>query len=514
MASKDSEIIAVLEKDPGLVEHRSPSGSVVDQDDELLADNVRVAAERKLVRTLDSRLMPTIIVIFIMNYIDRVAITSAKLQGLTQDLHLTSIQYSTVIAILYVSYCPAQIPSNMILNRISRPSYYIPGCVMLWGLVSMLSGVTHNYAQLLVCRVFIGLPEAAFYPGAMYLLSRWYTRKELSLRGAIIYGGLLISNAFGSLMAAGILSGMQGKRGIAAWRWLFYIEGAISICVGIIAIFLLPDYPHNTRWLSPAQLRLARVRLAEDAGEADEDASTDSAFSGLMLALKDPKVPLMAFMNCSQLLGLGFINFFPTIAATLGFSTTITLLLTAPPWILATIVCCVNSWHADKSGERFFHQSWPWWGVIIGYIIGVSTMSTGGRYVAMFLMACGYAGFALTIVWVSNAVPRPPAKRSAAIGIVNGFGNLGNLIASYTWEAQWSPNYHQSMYIGLSALVLSSALAVVVRCMLIAQNKQLDRDELENLQAGKRERIEEAARLEGLTFEEALRRRKGFRYLY
>ena len=103
----------------------------------------------------------------------------------------------------------------------------------------------------------------------------------------------------------------------------------------------------------------------------------------------------------------------------------------------------------DRTGERFFHICVPWWGVIVGYIIGVTTFSIGGRYVAMFLMACGYAGthlccstvqrlglwlicrflsgFALTLVWVSNAVPRPPAKRSAAIAVVNGFGNLGNL---------------------------------------------------------------------------------------
>jgi len=515
MSTTDSASVGLDEKDTVAVavEQRS-SPSIQVQDGELLDPEIRPVAERKLVRTLDMRLMPTIIVIFILNYIDRVAVTAAKLQGLTQDLHLTDLQYNTVIAILYATYVPAQIPSNMLLNRISRPSLYIPFCVVIWGVTSACTGLTRNYAGILICRVFIGLPEAAFYPGAMYLLSRWYTRKELAFRGAIIYGGLLISNAFGSLIAAGILSGLQGARGIAAWRWLFYIEGCITICVGFIAIALLPDYPHNTRWLSPAQRRLAQVRLAEDAGEADEDAANESAMVGLILALKDPKVLIMAVMCCSQLLGLGFINFFPTIAGTLGYSTTITLLLCAPPWILATIVCAANAWNADRTGERFFHQCWPWWGVMVGYIIGVSTMSVGARYVAMFLMASGYAGFALTAVWVSNAIPRPPAKRSAAIGIVNGFGNIGNLIASYTWEAQWSPDYHQSMYIGIAAFALSSTLAFVVRGMLIRENKQLDHDEIQYLKGPGRQRIEDAARLEGLTFEEALERKKGFRYLY
>ncbi|KAH8087859.1 MFS general substrate transporter [Cristinia sonorae] len=505
------------EKTAGSIEHveeRSSASSVDTRDSELLGADVRPAAERRLVRLMDMRLLPTIVLIFIMNYIDRTAVSAARLKGLEQDLNLSDTNYDTVLAVLYASYVPAQIPSNMILNRISRPSYYIPLCVVLWGLTSALTGVTKSYSGLLAARVFVGFPEAAFYPGAIYLLSRWYTRKELAFRSAILYGGLLISNAFGSLMAAGILSNMEGKLGIRAWRWLFYIEGAITICIGFFAIWALPDYPHNTRWLSPAQRRLAMVRLAEDAGEADEDSSRDSVFAGLVLALKDPKVLIFAVMGCAQLLGLSFVNFFPTLTSTLGFSTTISLVLAAPPWIFSTIVCCINAWHADKTGERFFHITGWWWGVIIGYIIGTTTMSVGGRYVAMFLMAAGYSGFALTAVWVSNAIPRPPAKRAAAISIVNGFGNMGNLIGSYAWRAEWGPNYHPSMFIGLSSLALASVLSFVIRCMLVRQNKHLEEEELSSLTGDRRERIEEAARLEGLTFDEALERRRGFRYLY
>jgi len=450
----------------------------------------------------------------LFGFSQRTAVTTARLKGLEQDLRLTDLQYETVVAILYVSYCPAQIPSNMVLNWVTRPSLYIGTCVVLWGLTSALTGITHNYAGIMACRVFIGLPEAAFYPGAIYLLSRWYTRKELAFRSAILYGGLLISNAFGSLMAAGILSNMEGVRGIRAWRWLFFIEGAISICVGFLSMWSLPDYPNNTRWLTPAECRLAQARLAEDAGEADQDGAEDSMWSGFKMALFDIKVPIFAVMTCSQLLGLSFVNFFPTLTATLGFSTTISLLLAAPPWIWATVVCCLNALHADKSGERFFHITAPWWGVMVGYIIGVSTFSIGGRYFAMFLMASGYAGFALTLVWVSNAIPRPPAKRAAAIGIVNGFGNIGNLVGSFVWKAAWGPQYHQSMEVGIAALAFSSLLAFVIRWILVRENRRLDEDELGALKGANRERIEEAARLEGITFDEAVEKKRGFRYLY
>ncbi|KXN84326.1 hypothetical protein AN958_12741 [Leucoagaricus sp. SymC.cos] len=488
----------------------------------------RTLAEKRLLRKLDMRLLPTIFIIYIMNYIDRNGITTARLKGLQDDLRMSDVEYATLIAVLYATYCPAQIPSNMILNYVSRPSWYIGACVAGWGLTSLLTGVTKNFGGILACRIFIGLPEAAFYPGAMYLLSRWYTKKELAFRSAILYSGLLLSNAFGALIAAGILANMEGRRGIRAWRCLvidaifltraierlFYIEGAITIFIGLQTMWLLPDYPHNTRWLSKPELRLAQARLSEDAGEADKDNKEDSAWKGFKMAIKDPLVDIFAIMTVCQLLGLSFVNFFPTLTQTLGFSTTITLLLAAPPWIVASIVCCVNAWHMDRTGERFFHIAGWWWGVIVGFIIALSTMSIAGRYVSLFLMACGYAGFAMTLVWVSNAVPRPPAKRAAAMAIVNGCGNLGNLIGSYTWKAAWGPKYHQSMAISLSGLVLSTLLSIVIRQVLINKNKKLDADEKAAMDIADRERVEEAARLEGLTFDQAMERRKGFRYLY
>ncbi|GJJ12926.1 hypothetical protein Clacol_007173 [Clathrus columnatus] len=479
----------------------------------------RAKAERALTWRLDLRLMPMIALIFIMNYIDRTAVTAARLQGLEEDLGLSDIQYDTVVAILYSIQVRLFVFNIILILKpidYQRPSWYIGICVILWGITSALTGITHNYAGILACRVFIGLPEAAFYPGAIYLLSRWYTRKQLAFRSAILYCGLLISNAFGSLIAAGILSNLDGKRGIRAWRWLFIIEGAITVTIGIITIFVLPNYPHNTSWLSPEESRLAQVRLAEEAGEADSDGSEDSAWSGLKMALKDIKVPLFMIMTCSQLLGLSFVNFFPTLAATLGFNTTNTLLIAAPPWIFASVVCCVNALHADRTGERFFHIAGWWWVVIIGYIIGLSTLVVGGRYVSMFLMASGYAGFALTMVWVSNppqAVPRPPAKRAAAIGLANGFGNIGNLIGSFIWKVQWGPAYHQSMIISICALVLATALSLVIRQILVHENKTLEAQDMLVLKGSGRERVEEFARLEGISFEEAVRRKKGFRYL-
>ncbi|KAF9228381.1 MFS general substrate transporter [Gyrodon lividus] len=448
-------------------------------------------------------LMPTVVVIYLMNYIDRVAITAARLKGLETDLHLTDVQYDTLLAVLYASYCPAQIPSNMDI----RPSFYIGACVIAWGLTSALTGVTKNFAGIMACRLFIGLPEVYKFSTIHLHLTHFFFKiggllpgigvpfveVELALRSAVFYVGLLISNAFGSWIAAGILGNMQGKLGITAWRCQ----------LGKWLLTSVSCQPHNTRWLSPAERRLAQVRLAEDAGEADQDSSDTTIFDGFKLAIRDPKVWIFMIMGCSQLLGLSYINFFPT-----------------PPWVFASICCVINAWNcgknrqSDRTGERFLHIASWWWAVIVGYTISLATMSTGGRYFSLFLMTTGYCGYALTLMWVSNSIPRPPAKRSVAIGLVNGFGNLGNLMGSYIWKASWSPEYHQSMIIALCSLVLTTFLGLIIRQILIRENKQMDRLFLKLIQGPERERIEEAARLEGITFEEAMRRRKGFRYLY
>ncbi|EJT96739.1 MFS general substrate transporter [Dacryopinax primogenitus] len=458
----------------------------------------RKIIEKRLVRKLDMRLMPT--------DIDRNNVSTARLSGLQTDLNMSDLQYESRIAILYSSYITFQVPSNLLLNFISRPSLYIPGMVILWGLISLLTGVTNNFTGAALCRVAIGVPEAAFYPGTIYLLSRWYTKTELSYRSAWLYAGLIVSNAFGSLLAAGILGNMEGKLGVRGWRWLFYIEGAVTMAIGLIAILTLPDYPRNTRWLSEEERAVAQQRLAEDAGEADQDAEGDTAWRGLIMACTDLKVPVFMWMTFVQLLGLSFVNFFPTLTQTLGFSTTITLLLCAPPWAYAFLVCVINARHADATGERFWHVTWPWMGVMVGYIIGMSTKVVAARYIALFLMAAGYAGFALTLVWVSNSVPRPPVKRAAAIGLVNGFGNLGNLVGSYVWGTQWAPVYRQSMGIGLAGLGVAVGL---IRLLLVRANRKLDK--LEGVSPSGGGSSEGSPSESGA--EEGAGRRKGFRYL-
>lgn len=124
-----------------------------------------------------------------------------------------------------------QVPSNALLNFVGRPSWYLGFFIVAWGLVSACTSQVQSYGQIVACRFILGLVEAPFFAGVLFYLSKWYTKSELNLRMAIFYSGSLLSGAFGNLIAAGILGGLNGARGMSSWRWLYIIEGSITCFV-------------------------------------------------------------------------------------------------------------------------------------------------------------------------------------------------------------------------------------------------------------------------------------------
>ncbi|KAG6817447.1 hypothetical protein H0H87_008615 [Tephrocybe sp. NHM501043] len=260
---------------------------------------------------------------------------------------------------------------------------------------------SYSFFGALCTRFFLGFVEAAFFPGALFLLSKWYKKNELSRRTAFLYCGNLISNAFGSLIASGILDTMDGVLGFTAWRWLFFVEGSLTVLVAISAIFILPDFPESPcDWLTPAERALAMHRMIEDTGiEADasthestgtiaEDAlevtkQTSETERGLRLALADWKVWWLTLSIGVMTISLTFNAFFPTLCATLGYNTTTTLLLCAPPWIFSTIVTVFVSSHSDRAGERFWHIATPLFVGGLGFLISILTMNTVFRYLSL-----------------------------------------------------------------------------------------------------------------------------------
>lgn len=256
-----------------------------------LSPEERARLEGILVKKIDLRLLPTLIVMYLMNYLDRNNIAAARLAGLEEELNLTSTQYLTAVSILFVGYILMQVPSNLFLNKIGKPAIYLPTVMVIWGIISAATAAAETFGGLIAIRFFLGFVEAAYFPGCLFFLSSWYTRKELGFRTAVLYSGSLMSGAFSGLITAGITSGMDGKRGLRAWRWLFIIEGVITIVIAFIAVFILPNFPRTTGWLTEEERQLAVWRLDEDIGEDDWTGSEDQTFfHGMKLAFADIKM--------------------------------------------------------------------------------------------------------------------------------------------------------------------------------------------------------------------------------
>lgn len=166
---------------------------------------------------IDLRILPTLFILLILNYLDRNGLALARVQGVDVDLGLVNNQFNTAISVFFAGYIVGQIPSNLILPKV-RPSLYLPGFVALWGVISASTAAADNFSHLVVIRFFLGLAEAPYFPGVLFLLSSWYTKKELAFRTSILYTGAHLSGAFAGLIAAGVQSGLDGAKGLESWR--------------------------------------------------------------------------------------------------------------------------------------------------------------------------------------------------------------------------------------------------------------------------------------------------------
>lgn len=317
-----------------------------------------------------------------------------------------------------------------------------------------------------------------YSPGALLILTSWYSRAELPPRIAFLYAGNTLSNYFGGLIAAGVLDGMEGVGGLRAWRWLFIIEGCLTITVAIGAGFILPNYPKETKWLTREEREYAVWRLTNEAGGVEDEDENASIWKGALQALFDPKVYMLILLQLSLLVGMAFTNFFPTIMKTLNKNNVVALLLTAPPYFLAFFTSIGNSLHSGKTNERAFHIAAPLTISMLGNILAITLESTAGRYAAMFLMTLGvYSAFNVALSWISSTIPRPKAKRAAALAMVNSVANCTHLFTSYLYPDSDKPRFLKAGLVLATLCGVCAITALTLRFWLKRENSKLDKEE-------------------------------------
>ncbi|KAH8587879.1 major facilitator superfamily domain-containing protein [Bisporella sp. PMI_857] len=467
------------EKHDVVAHHEDPEKPSIKESSQVIGDYAGAVeksdpAEIALVRKLDMRIMPTLWAMYFMNYLDRNAIANARLNGLEKHLGLVGTQYNTCISILFVGYLLMQIPSNMLMSSSKiRPSIYMSICMIAWSLVSSLTALVKNYTGLVMVRFFLGVTEAPFYPGALYLLGIFYTRKEVATRIAILYSGNIFATSFAGLIAAATFSSIDGAQGLHGWQWLFIIEGIVTFAVALTAFFLLPDHPINTKWLTEEERILADERIKRDTVGLAPNKGTKAGF---MQAVRDPRLYLLCFMQNMHLSACSFNNFFPTVVGSLGFDRTITLVLTCPPYLVSGFVGYLVGYTSGKYNERTWHITISMGAAMVGFIISCITLNTAARYISCFLFASGaYAVNSVILGWVSATLGQTTEKKAVSLSIVNVVANASYIYTAYLYPKSDGPKYLVAMGANSGFAFATIASAWVFRIWLMSANRKLKR---------------------------------------
>ncbi|KAI1826777.1 MFS general substrate transporter [Xylaria intraflava] len=448
-------------------------------------------AERKLRNKLDYMVVPIVSILYLFCFIDRANIGNARLAGLEKDLGLKGYDYNTVLSIFYISYILFEVPSNLACKWIG-PGWFLPAITLGFGISSLGTAFVHNRAAACGVRFILGIFEAGMMPGISYYMSRWYRRSELAFRLSLFIVMAPLAGAFGGLLASGILT-LDHFGGLHSWRMIFGIEGIITIGLAIISFFTITDRPETARWLTQEEkdLAIARVKSERMAQTSLLDKPDKSK---LWLGFWNPMVLSTSFvflLNNITVQGLAF--FAPTIVSTI-YPTKSTIqqqLYTVPPYALgAVFVIAISfaSWRFDRR-SIFIIITAPL--TMLGYILFLASQEARVRYAAAFFTAIScFALGPLTNAQIS-AVVVGDTSRSIAIGTNVMFGNIGGLIATWSYLPFDGPDYKIGNGLNLAAASLILIVSVLQLVWMNADNKRRSSRDIEaELRGMKPEEIE------------------------
>ncbi|KAI1118203.1 MFS transporter [Nemania sp. NC0429] len=436
-------------------------------------------AERRLRNKLDYMIVPTVSILYLFCFIDRANIGNARLAGFEKDLGLAGYDYNTVLSIFYISYIVFEIPSNLACKWIG-PGWFIPAISLGFGITSLGTAFVQTRAAACGVRFLLGIFEAGMMPGISYYLSRWYRRSELTFRLSLFIVMAPLAGAFGGLLASAILL-LDHFGSLHSWRMIFGIEGIITIGLSVIAFLTLTDHPETARWLSPAERDLAVARVkSERMAQANVLDKPDGR--KLRLGFWNPMVlstALIFLLNNITVQGLAF--FAPTIVATIYPSkTTIEKqLYTVPPYALGAaflIGLSLASWRLDRRA-LFIALSAPF--TMLGYVLFLASREPRVRYAAAFFTAVSCFALGPLANAQASAVVVSDTSRSVAIGTNVMFGNIGGLIATWSYLPFDAPDYKIGNGLNLAAASLILVVSVLQIVWMRRDNERRERRDVE-----------------------------------
>ncbi|KAH8666219.1 major facilitator superfamily domain-containing protein [Ilyonectria robusta] len=433
---------------------------------------------KRIMRKVDWHLIPPLMALYIISFMDRSNIGNAKVAGMNADLELTGTQYNMALTVFFFPYALFEVPSNIFL-KMMRPSRWLMILVIAWGTVMAMQGIVKNYNQLLVTRTLLGFTEAGFFPAASYLLTTWYPRWEVQTRLAIFFTGASLAGAFSGLLAFAIQH-MDGIAGLGGWRWIFILEGILTVLMGCTIPFLLPDSPKAAKFLTLTEKETIISRLQHDAGPASAKTGIDDSFKWAFLkeALLDWKIYLACIIfwgNSVSFYGFTFAS--PTIIHELGYTAAQAQLLTVPIYFVGTCSTMFFAYNADRLQKRWPFIVIPFGIAVVGFV-GLLAVPhprlPGLTYTFLFFIPAGlYPSVIGCISWVGNNLA-PSYKRAIGMALLLTIGNLGGAVGSNIFLGNQAPHYWLGYGFSLAIIVCGIFATLILRFAIKRINEKRD----------------------------------------
>jgi MFS family permease len=390
-------------------------------------------------RRIAGRLVPFLVVLFILAWVDRVNVGFAKLQML-QDLQFSEAVYGLGAGIFFIGYFLFEVPSNLLLEKIGARKT-LARITILWGLASMAMIYVQTPASFYAMRFLLGIFEAGFFPGVVLYLTYWFPSAHRARINGLFMTSFAIAGVVGGPVAGFIMSRMEGVGHLANWQWLFLLEGIPSVLAGFAVLAWLPETPRQATWLSAAE-QDAVIRAVE---VENRDPAKHASFAA---ALANPRVWICA----------------PSIIKELGIQGNFRIgLISAIPFIAGTIAMVWNGAHSDRTGERRMHCA------IAALIASAGLVATGAMLgtpllalLALTVAAIGILA-AFPVFWSIPAVFLAGTAAAGGIALINSIGNLAGFVAPYMigWLKTSTGHLSAGLYF-VAALELGAAVLVIL----------------------------------------------------
>lgn len=458
----------------------------VESREDIAEDTVRIidsAAERALCRKFDFRLLPALTIMYLFNALDKGNLGNAETAGLSENLNFAPGQYNLIVGIFFIPYVVFAPPLALLGKKIG-PSRMLPILMFSFGSFTLLTAATHNFSGIFALRFFLGAVESAFFPLVIFYLTTFYRRSELARRLAIFYAASNIANAFSGLLAFGVFQ-IKSNRVNYPWRWLFIIEGTLTVILSIFVYFYLPKSAAEAKFLNEEEKALAYHRI-----QVDSSSIVNEEFN-LRESLKVFKRPsTYGFLLIEIALGVPLQSvalFLPQIVQRIVKDTVKVNLYTVAPNITGAVTLLILAFSSDLLRIRFpficlgFALSFT--GFIIYAAIDNVEKQLQLAYYATFMMTWGTsAPSVLLSTWYNNNVAHE-GQRLALTSVGVPLANLMGLVASNVFRMEDKPKYEPALITTASFGGFGFIVAGCLGLYMFFDNKRRNRRQGVNISA-------------------------------